>query len=125
MVGLTAVRLHLKSRPLARRNKRHLSVSLIVAPSQIHGIVRLKASVTARDNSNPRSRWEEIRAASARKAQTSSWDALRQDHERAAVSDNVQSASIPFPLNGVDPERAQEQARFDALLEAERKMARG
>ena len=57
------------------------------------------------------SRWDEIRAANARNTgRQSSWDALRQNHER----DRVQKAE-----GESGSERAQEQARFDAMLEAE------
>lgn len=73
----------------------------------------------------PASRWDEIRAANARGAKPSSWDTLRQGHERTKgqVSDNLISNQAPSMTNDADAERAQEQARFDAMLEAERKAA--
>ena len=71
------------------------------------------------------SRWEEIRAANARGARPSTWDALRQRHEKAQVADHVQSGHTPSVTNDADVERAREQARFDAMLETERKIAGG
>ena len=66
-------------------------------------------------DTSPHSRWDEIRAANARNAaQHSSWDALRQNHERNQV------AKIDDAYSFTDSDRAQEQARFDAMLEAER-----
>ncbi|GJE87628.1 hypothetical protein PsYK624_037110 [Phanerochaete sordida] len=75
-----------------------------------------------------KSRWNEIRTANARGAQASSWDALRQQHERRRNVDDVQQQQPPAGLPGMsdlEAERAQEQARFDAMLEAERKIAGG
>ncbi|KIP03123.1 hypothetical protein PHLGIDRAFT_130332 [Phlebiopsis gigantea 11061_1 CR5-6] len=66
----------------------------------------------------PPSRWDEIRTANSRNGRTSSWDALRQKHERASATDNVQNTRSP------ESEGAQEQARFDALLDAERNYGR-
>ncbi|GBE78231.1 hypothetical protein BKA93DRAFT_793771 [Sparassis latifolia] len=69
--------------------------------------------------SKSHSRWEDIRTANARNAaQSSSWDVLRQSHEREQIpSDN--QPETPY----ADSSRAQEQARFDAMLEAERKLS--
>ncbi|KAF9822068.1 hypothetical protein IEO21_00062 [Rhodonia placenta] len=69
-----------------------------------------------------KNRWEEIRAANARKAgQSSSWDALRQNHERSRMQGQNGAAGADR-LSG-ETDRAQEQAQFDALLEAERRIA--
>lgn len=70
-------------------------------------------------------RWDEIRAANARNARSSSWDALRQQHQRPAVVDTVQPSPGSYSGAESDTERIAEQARFDALLEAERKLSRG
>lgn len=77
------------------------------------------------NTAKPSSRWDEIRAASGRGAKPSSWDALRQGHEKTRVPDQMRSAQVPSVTDdaGADAERAQEQARFDAMLEAERKVA--
>jgi len=59
-------------------------------------------------------RWEQIRAANARTTgQNSSWDALRQKHERSIIS--ASSA------NERDDNVSDEQARFDAMVEADKK----
>ena len=71
-------------------------------------------------------------------AKDSSWEALRQSHERDRVSEaspsppdnydnNQQQQRIQHQPSGTlrDQERTKEQAKFDALLEAERKMSRG
>jgi len=66
-----------------------------------------------------KSRWQEIRVANARGgAQQSSWDVLRQSHERNKVGSNAQEGQQSEELS-----KADEQAQFDALLEAERKMS--
>ncbi|KZP31245.1 hypothetical protein FIBSPDRAFT_1037698 [Athelia psychrophila] len=63
------------------------------------------------------SRWEDIRVANARKSKrSSSWDALREGHERSA--DVASADDAPFTA---DNDRAREQAQFDAMLDAERR----
>ncbi|CAL1695492.1 unnamed protein product [Somion occarium] len=83
--------------------------------------------------SRPRSRWEEIRAANTRgTAHASSWDAVRQQHERERILERRSSSSTPgddfAPTSSAsrysDQDRDREQARFEALLEMERKMSR-
>jgi len=61
-------------------------------------------------------RWDQIRAANARIAgRNSSWDALRQRHERSIISSSQTTS-------GKEPnDRLSEQARFDAMVEAERR----
>ncbi|KAG2118428.1 hypothetical protein DEU56DRAFT_747713 [Suillus clintonianus] len=67
----------------------------------------------------PKNRWEEIRAANARSAgYVSSWDTIRQRHERNRLPDSTSSPPSNNP--GID-ERTTEQAKFDAILEAERR----
>ncbi|KZT72763.1 hypothetical protein DAEQUDRAFT_735764 [Daedalea quercina L-15889] len=69
--------------------------------------------------SRSKSRWEEIRAANARSGvQQSSWDVLRQSHERSKVKGSAQGGR-----SSEEPPRTDEQAQFDALLEAERRTA--
>ncbi|KAJ3490576.1 hypothetical protein NLI96_g1355 [Meripilus lineatus] len=96
--------------------------------------------------SRPTTRWDEIRMANARgSAKDSSWEALRQSHERDRVSEASPSPPDIYDNNQQqqqqqqqqklqqhqpsgtlrDQERTKEQAKFDALLEAERKMSRG
>jgi len=101
-----------------------------------------------------KSRWDELRAANAKStAVNSSWDALRQTHERQRITPNNDNSSsstssttdafTDTPFTRVqssqsntntlqtqtaappDDERTIDQAHFDAMLEAERKMARG
>ncbi|KII93559.1 hypothetical protein PLICRDRAFT_396627 [Plicaturopsis crispa FD-325 SS-3] len=64
--------------------------------------------------------WDEIRKKRA-SSPTSSWDALRQDHERRVVRG---SGSSDAPSEAKD-ERTLEQERFDAMLEQERRASRG
>lgn len=65
----------------------------------------------------PQTKWDQIRAENARNAgRPSSWDILRQQHERTRIPS---SSSTSTPDNSRD-DRTLEQARFDALLEAER-----
>ncbi|KAF9229388.1 hypothetical protein BS17DRAFT_771390 [Gyrodon lividus] len=67
------------------------------------------------------SRWEEIRTANARNAaRQSSWDAVRQRHERRKLPDFKSAPSDGTPTSEAD-ERAAAQARFDTLLETERR----
>jgi hypothetical protein len=66
----------------------------------------------------PKNRWEEIRAANARSAgYVSSWDTIRQRHERNRLPDSTSSPTNDPPLS----DRTAEQAKFDAILEAERR----
>jgi hypothetical protein len=69
----------------------------------------------------PKNRWEEIRAANARSVgYVSSWDAIRQRHERSRLPNSTSSPSNDPPSYGMD-DRTAEQAKFDAILEAERR----
>ncbi|KAG1881766.1 hypothetical protein C8R48DRAFT_682144 [Suillus tomentosus] len=69
----------------------------------------------------PKNRWEEIRAANARSAgYVSSWDTIRQRHERNRLPYPTSSPSNDPPSSGMD-DRTAEQAKFDAMLEAERR----
>ncbi|KIJ21662.1 hypothetical protein PAXINDRAFT_123688 [Paxillus involutus ATCC 200175] len=68
-----------------------------------------------------KSRWEEIRNVNARNvAHQSSWDAVRQRHERTKLPNSKSSPGDGIPTSEAD-QRAAAQARFDALLEAERR----
>lgn len=88
--------------------------------------VDLSVSAPSGGTSNASStRWDEIRAANARNGRSSSWDALRQQQQRPTVVDTVQPSPDSYPDAEPDTERIAEQARFDALLEAERKLSRG
>lgn len=87
---------------------------------------RCTATPPVGSSSKTATRWDEIRAANAA-AKPSSWDAIRQRHERAtAAADKRRSAGTATNAEDqTELDRAQEQARFDAVLEAERKIARG
>ncbi|KAI6136718.1 hypothetical protein F5141DRAFT_1209029 [Pisolithus sp. B1] len=87
------------------------------------GFENLTPSESTRSN-NPnssvgfKSRWDEIRAANARNiGQQSTWDAIRQRQERSRIP-------VSSPNNDQSTEeredRAAAQARFEAMLEAER-----
>lgn len=66
-----------------------------------------------------RTRWDEIRAANLRSVGQSSWDTIRQRHERSRLPDSSAPPSDSSSITEAD-ERAAAQAKFDALLEAER-----
>ncbi|KAI0639796.1 hypothetical protein C8Q77DRAFT_1152743 [Trametes polyzona] len=79
------------------------------------------SSASHESPARPKSAWEAIREANARNSgRHSSWDELRQRHERQRTVNRVQQKE---PAEIEDP-RAQAQAEFDAILEAERKAAR-
>lgn len=100
------------------------------------------------NTSRPPNKWDGIRAANAGPTKPSTWDILRQQHERprVPVPDSNPSPSTDDPDNSIssDPwgsqsrpagtselgaraeaERMAEQARFDAMLEAERRRSAG
>ncbi|KAH7911950.1 hypothetical protein BJ138DRAFT_855593 [Hygrophoropsis aurantiaca] len=66
------------------------------------------------------SRWEEIRELNKRNAgQQSSWDTIRQQHERRNLS--AMAAQRESGTKDPQDERALDQAKFDAMVEAERR----
>ncbi|TFY71484.1 hypothetical protein EVG20_g1511 [Dentipellis fragilis] len=74
---------------------------------------------------HPRSRWDEIRIANTRGTQQTSWDKLRQGRPpapRATVQKVEEQAPASAPAED-ESERAREQAKFDAMMEAERRIA--
>ncbi|KAI0721236.1 hypothetical protein C8T65DRAFT_631088 [Cerioporus squamosus] len=76
--------------------------------------------------SRPKSVWEAIREANAQNTgKRSSWDELRQRHERERVSDRVSVQPQASTSSDLEDPRVQAQAEFDAILEAERRAARG
>lgn len=73
--------------------------------------------------------WDRIRAANIRTAGSSSWDALRQKHESTRIQNRVPDTTVDDvnaePAGQAKIEamnRAEEQAKFDALLDRERNM---
>lgn len=74
---------------------------------------------------NSKSKWDEIRAANSRGVNPSSWDSIRQSHERTRVQAGANTAQsrdkspTAIPAYG-DSSRTEEQLKFDAMLEAER-----
>ncbi|KAG2159958.1 uncharacterized protein EDB93DRAFT_30480 [Suillus bovinus] len=114
-----------------RKDAAHLDNNATSGTSQEHGPEMVseqnwKASWSQSDApspqaAQPKNRWEEIRAANARSAgYVSSWDTIRQRHERNRLPHSTSSPSSDPPSSGMD-DRATEQAKFDAILEAERK----
>ncbi|KAL4064919.1 hypothetical protein V8B97DRAFT_1919869 [Scleroderma yunnanense] len=70
-----------------------------------------------------KSRWDEIRAANARGVgQHSTWDVIRQRHERHKVSSP--SSTGDESANNEQEDRVVAQARFEAMVEAERQRGR-
>jgi hypothetical protein len=84
-------------------------------------LMNFAASIT--DHPQVTSRWDEIRTANARGGKSSTWDSLRQSHERQQATDHLQSSRVPTIVNDADAERIREQERFVAMLVAERKAA--
>lgn len=77
------------------------------------------SSPPVQPSSQPKTRWEEIRAEHARNLATrSSWDELRQNASRPK-SDGAGNERVGISQDPVT-ERLAEQQKFDALLEAER-----
>ncbi|KAG6877639.1 hypothetical protein C0993_005348 [Termitomyces sp. T159_Od127] len=76
--------------------------------------------VYEKPSTNPPSKWDQIRAANARPSTNSSWDTLRQNHERTRVPS---ASSDPDPdafHRSRNQDRVAEQARFNDMLERER-----
>ncbi|KAG6897344.1 hypothetical protein C0992_002270 [Termitomyces sp. T32_za158] len=85
---------------------------------------RPRPSTPDNPSANPPSKWDQIRAANVRPSTNSSWDALRQNHERTSVS-SVSSDPDPDAFHrSRNQDRAAEQARFDDMLERERNIKR-
>ncbi|KAI0756609.1 hypothetical protein C8Q80DRAFT_1092079 [Daedaleopsis nitida] len=81
----------------------------------------LPTKASEESSARQQSVWDAIREANARgSGKHSSWDELRQRHERQRVPDQVQQPALE-----IEDSRAKAQADFDAILEAERKAARG
>ncbi|KXN89940.1 hypothetical protein AN958_04944 [Leucoagaricus sp. SymC.cos] len=74
---------------------------------------------TSSAETRPSRRWDQIRAANAATTSSSSWDALRQKHEKPRIQNSGTATSSKIPNEQVD-DRTAEQAEFDALLEKER-----
>ncbi|KAH9950498.1 hypothetical protein B0H21DRAFT_819296 [Amylocystis lapponica] len=90
-----------------------------VSPDTTSAEIARPPSSSSEDSSRPANRWDQIRAANARNAgQPSSWDILRQQHERERV---VKKTVSEDRFDDVD--LAEEQARFDAMVDAERRKA--
>jgi len=71
------------------------------------------------------SRWGQIRAANSNTGHLSSWDTIRQAHEHNRVqspssSRSQQHEALDFERKE-ESTRALDEARFDAMLEAERR----
>jgi hypothetical protein len=82
-------------------------------------ILHVYLFLASTQTSQPKSRWEEIRAEHARNIATrSSWDELRQNASRLR-------GDTDQPDRSQDPaaERLAEQQKFDAMLDAERQKA--
>lgn len=130
-------------------SKSILTLSLYPLHVSSPGTPNIPQNTPTTATSTPRSRWDDIREANARAAaQNSAWDALRQQHEREKMLERQQRGSAPSstttssasgtpgdeygvtspsgppPSRYSDEDRAREQARFDAMLEMERKMSR-
>ncbi|KIM67229.1 hypothetical protein SCLCIDRAFT_1210739 [Scleroderma citrinum Foug A] len=74
-------------------------------------------------SSTPKNRWDEIRAANARGVgQYSTWDAIRQRHERHKISSP--SSATNGVANDEEEDRMAARARFEAMIEAERRIGR-
>jgi hypothetical protein len=72
----------------------------------------------ATETQRPSSRWDEIRGVNSNKAPASSWDVLRQKHERTQISATPDIS----PQTDADQDRTRAQAEFDAMVDRERNM---
>lgn len=105
-------------------------------PGEIHGEysppgVQADTCLVTRTADETNGRWAEIRKANSGGATDSSWDKLRQSHERARISKGLRpdtqdpsgrtTQDTTFGPTD-DGERVRQQAEFDALLEAERRI---
>lgn len=98
------------------------------APAPIPPVLPSRSDATnapavAQTSSTPASAWDRIRAANAKQGQPSSWDSLRQTHERSRISGATQKQASPGEEGNKfydDTDKAAEQAKFDELLEKER-----
>jgi len=79
----------------------------------------IDGDVSRSDPTQVRTRWNEIRAANSRSAGQSSWDTIRQRHERSRLPDPT--GAPPSDRSPEADERGAARAKFDALLEAERR----
>ena len=84
---------------------------------------RVTGSGAENQSSTPKNRWDEIRAANARGVgQYSTWDAIRQRHERHKISSP--SSATNGVANDEEEDRMAARARFEAMIEAERRIGR-
>lgn len=98
-------------------------VSLNKSPSYQAIYVAVESSIA--NDRKVLSRWDEIRAANATGPKSTSWDVLRQQRDSDnGGRDKRPSEQDPSIQYDDQAERMQEQARFDALLEAERRLSR-
>ena len=77
--------------------------------------------MTAAADSRPgQDRWSQLRA-QKQAAQPTTWDTIRQTHERPTSNKGGQAQDKPVDLNNdAERKRREAQAEFDALLERER-----
>lgn len=95
-----------RSRPTARLEQ----VSSIV----YHDSAMLSGEVATKVM---QSRWDEIRGANTGQSRTSTWDAIRQKHER--------NQTVKSQTEDRGDDRSYEQAKFDEMLERERNLSKG
>jgi len=112
-----------RSQVFARRFTEDDIISSTITNDNVQGEISLDQPATPSAppsfrpvTGRPASRWAEIRAANGNVVGHSSWDRLRQKHERARTEPGDSSTGAP------EVDRATEQARFDAMLEKERNM---
>ncbi|KAG6842578.1 hypothetical protein C0991_000104 [Blastosporella zonata] len=74
--------------------------------------------------SNSPTKWDQIRTVNSHTSTNSSWDALRQNHERSRVPSSTTASQSADDTDAFqrscDNDRAAEQAKFNELLERER-----
>ena len=113
--------------PIGKSTDRHPAgrASSRLSPSMTSSLLcswRPNFLAPTQPSSQPKSRWEEIRAEHARNLATrSSWDELRQNASRpksdGAGNERIEASQDPVA------ERLAEQQKFDAILDAERRKA--
>ncbi|KAF5375240.1 hypothetical protein D9758_000189 [Tetrapyrgos nigripes] len=87
-------------------------------PSEVSRQPQPTAKANTMETQKQSHRWDEIRSVNSNKAPASSWDALRQKHERNQIPPTAGSP----PQTDADQDRVQAQAEFDAMVDRERNM---
>jgi len=98
-----------------------------LVPAASSGSTSKVASSHSQAVPSPSGRWDQIRAANNKKGPVSSWDVIRQNHERNHINASGDSQSQDSDHDGSafeakeDTTRALDEVQFDTMLETERR----